>query len=152
MFCQTPIEPIRDWEGLQTCRLLHQDEPGTVVMQVRMRPGQDCSQWLALDQLKIVVPIKFAAGYDVIDNMHIVNKNRAAQSGRGRWLLLKHMEGVFACHGRDEPRPISVGGRGHFWKQAIAACRHEYQPLPLLWVAVTTRNQNLDAHLVGHLQ
>jgi hypothetical protein len=53
-------------------------------------------------------------------------------------MLLEHMEGVFARHGQDEPGPISVGGRGPFRKQAIAARCHEYQPLPLLQVAVTT--------------
>ncbi len=67
-------------------------------------------------------------------------------------MLLKHMEGVFAHHGQDEPGPISVGGWGPSRMQAITTCCQEYQPSPLLQVAVTTRSQNLDAHPVGHLQ
>jgi hypothetical protein len=65
-----------------------------------------------MDQLEIIVPIEFAAGCDVIENMHIVNENRAAQSGRGRWMLLKHMEGFFARHGWMSlgPSPWVGGG------------------------------------------
>lgn len=111
---QAPVEPIRDREGLQTCRLPHRNEPGATAMQVRTRPRQDRSRRFVPDQLKITLSIKFVAGDDVIENVGIVNKNGAARFGRRRRMSLKHLERIFTRHGGDEPRPISVGRQGHF--------------------------------------